>query len=156
MQFRNPREISQGCEISQPLRNFAGLRIFAAYEIVLHLFDLLTFLSHSLFFPNYPSCNSGQFIYFCNFACLGAVYMSRPDSRSDPIGGSEPSSGCETIYWDSLPFFFFITESKYHIQIQKNYHRSGVHQYLYTYTESHLHIQKLYFLHLQIRAQNIL
>ena len=29
--------------------------------------------------------------------------MSRPDSRSDPNGGSEPSSGRETIYWDSLP-----------------------------------------------------
>ena len=24
------------------------------------------------------------------------VAMSRPDPRSDPIGGSEPSSGCET------------------------------------------------------------
>ena len=29
--------------------------------------------------------------------------MSCPDSRSDPIDGSEPSSGCETINWDSLP-----------------------------------------------------
>ena len=33
--------------------------------------------------------------------------MSRPESRSDPIGGSEPSSGCETQDWDSLPDFFF-------------------------------------------------
>ena len=33
--------------------------------------------------------------------------MSRPDSRSDSIGESEPVSGCETIYWDSLLFFFF-------------------------------------------------
>ena len=35
--------------------------------------------------------------------------VSHPDSRSDPIGGSEPSSGCETQDWDSLPeiFFFF-------------------------------------------------
>ena len=73
--------------------------------------------------------------------------LSRPDSRSDPIGGSEPSSGCETIYWDYLPFFFFffITESKYHIHIQKNYHRSGDPQNLYTYTESHLHIQNCTF-----------
>ena len=39
------------------------------------------------------------------------IYMSRPDSRSDPIGGSEPSSGCETVYWDSLPDFFFKAES---------------------------------------------
>ena len=57
------------------------------------------------------------------------VRVSHPDSRSDPIGGSEHSSGCKTIYWDSLPDFFFkirtgtcgygphlITESKYHIQ----------------------------------------
>ena len=29
--------------------------------------------------------------------------MSHPDSRSDPIGGFESSSGCEDIYWDSLP-----------------------------------------------------
>ena len=34
--------------------------------------------------------------------------MSHPDSWFDPICGSEPSSGCETIYWDSLPFFFFL------------------------------------------------
>ena len=71
--------------------------------------------------------------------------LSHPDSRSDPIGGSEPSSGRKTIYWDSLPCFFFITESKYHIHIQKNYHRSGVPQNLYTYTESHLHIKNCTF-----------
>ena len=35
------------------------------------------------------------------------MLMSHPDSRSYPIGGSEPSSGCETIYWDSLLVFFF-------------------------------------------------
>ena len=33
--------------------------------------------------------------------------MSRPDSRPDPIGGSESSSGCETQDWDSLLDFFF-------------------------------------------------
>ena len=38
----------------------------------------------------------------------GMQHLSRPDSRSDQIGGSEPSSGCETIYWDSLPVFYFI------------------------------------------------
>ena len=32
--------------------------------------------------------------------------LSRPRSRFDPIGESEPFSGCETIYWDSLFFFF--------------------------------------------------
>ena len=86
--------------------------------------------------------------------------MSHPDSRSDPIGGSEPVSGCETIYWDSLPaFFFFIRESKYHLHIQNNNHRSGVHQILYTYTGSHLciHIPKttLHFNYI-FRAQDLL
>ena len=33
--------------------------------------------------------------------------LSRPESRFDLIGGSEPSSGCETRDWDSLPDFFF-------------------------------------------------
>ena len=72
--------------------------------------------------------------------------MSRPDSRSDPIGGSEPSSGCETQDWDSLPDFFFLKPiwylwvwpTSYNIikilyTNQKNYHRSGVHQNLDTY-----------------------
>ena len=84
-------------------------------------------------------------------------YVSHPDSRSDPKGGSEPSPGCETIYWDSLPIFFLRVElvlmgiqtisvkKKNHLHIQKNYHRSGVHQNLYTYTESHLHIQNYTF-----------
>ena len=80
--------------------------------------------------------------------------LSHHDSQSDPIGGSEPSSSCETIYWD----FFFLKSNLYlwvwptsynKIKIsytyQKNYHRSGVHQNLYTYTESHSLIQKLYF-----------
>ena len=31
--------------------------------------------------------------------------MSHPDSRSDLNGGSEPSPGRETIYWDSLLSF---------------------------------------------------
>ena len=38
------------------------------------------------------------------------VRLSRPRSWSDPIGESEPVSGCETIYWDSslyIYFFFF-------------------------------------------------
>ena len=33
--------------------------------------------------------------------------VSRLDSRPDPNGGSEPSSGRETMYWDSVPDFFF-------------------------------------------------
>ena len=38
-----------------------------------------------------------------------------------------------------------IIESKYQIHIQNNYHRSGVHKNLYTYTESHFHIQNCTF-----------
>ena len=51
--------------------------------------------------------------------------LSRPDSRSVPIGGSEPSSGCEIIYWDSLPALSDVGISKsynistYHIQKSK-------------------------------------
>ena len=82
--------------------------------------------------------------------------LSRPDPWSDPIGGSEPVSGCETIYWDSLLVFFFLRAelipvgiqtnfviTKIHLHIKRNYHRSGVHQNLYTYTKSHLLIQTL-------------
>ena len=59
-----------------------------------------------------------------------------------------------TLY---LFFFFFKTElvpvgiqtisviKKNHLHIQKNYHQSGVHQNLYTDTESHLHIQNWTF-----------
>ena len=83
--------------------------------------------------------------------------VSHPEFRSDPIGGSEPSSGCETQDWDSLPEFFFLKKpnlylwvwptsyNRIKISYQKNYHRSGVHQNLYTFTESHLHIQNCTF-----------
>ena len=37
--------------------------------------------------------------------------MSHPRSRSDPIGESEPVSGCETICWDSLFIYLFIFQS---------------------------------------------
>ena len=64
-----------------------------------------------------------------------------PTRLTDPnrIQGARLYTG--TLYF----FFFFITESKYHIHIQKNYHRSGVHQNQYTYTESHLQIQNCTF-----------
>ena len=86
--------------------------------------------------------------------------MSCPDSRSDPIGEFEQVSRCETIYWDSLPVFFFRAElilvgiqtifviTKNHLHTQKNYHKSGVHQNLYTYTKSHLFIQILIHVHI--------
>ena len=85
------------------------------------------------------------------------LWLVTPGSRSDPKGESEPSPGHETIIWDSLPLFFFFFKAeiipvgiktifvitKNHLHIQKNYHRSGVHQNLYTYTKSHLLIQTL-------------
>ena len=84
--------------------------------------------------------------------------LSRPDSRPDPIGGSEPSSGCETQDWDSLPdFFFFLnrtgacgydphlkTEFKYYIQI-KELPSKWCPSNLYTFIESHLLIQNCTF-----------
>ena len=42
-----------------------------------------------------------------NFLGLAGGLLSRPKSRPDPNGGSEPSSGRETMYWDSLQDFFF-------------------------------------------------
>ena len=47
--------------------------------------------------------------------------LSRPDSLSDPIGGSEPSSGCETIYWDSLLTFSDIGGPKSYNKIKISY-----------------------------------
>ena len=79
--------------------------------------------------------------------------LSHPDSRSDPIGESEPVSGAKP--YTEILYFFFSAElipvgiqtifviTKNHLHIQKNYHRSGVHQNLYTYTKSHLLIQAL-------------
>ena len=93
--------------------------------------------------------DAGHIKQFCSTPLL-----SHPDSRSDPIGGSEPSSGRETIYWDSLPDFFFlfflnrtgtcgygphlVTVSKYHIHLP-----SPIYNY------------KTVLLHLQIRARNL-
>ena len=102
-------------------------------------------------------CYSNLFCIVGLLECLRG-WMSRPDSRSDPIGRSEPSSGSETIYWDSYLIFFFKAElvpvgygptSYNRIKIsntyQTNYHRSGVHQNLYPYTESHLQIKNCTF-----------
>ena len=81
--------------------------------------------------------------------------MSHPDSRSDPIGGSEPSSGCETIYWDSLLTFSDIGGPKSYNRLKISYIKLQnkttivvVFTLSYTYSsESHLHIQN-YTLHL--------
>ena len=50
----------------------------------------------------------------------------------------------ETLYLIVFIFYFFkIIKISY--TYQKNYHRSGVHQNLYTYAESHLQIQNRTF-----------
>ena len=69
--------------------------------------------------------------------------MSHPDSRSDPNGGSQPSSRREAIYWDSLPIFFLIAELV-PVGIQTI---SVITKIIYIY--------KTVLLHLQIRARNL-
>ena len=82
--------------------------------------------------------------------------MSHPDSRSDPIGESEPSSEHETIYWDSLPIFIlflFFYNNRY---IYKRTTTGVVSIKIYTHILSLIYIYKTVLLHLQIRAQNLL
>ena len=62
------------------------------YELVL---NLTAFYLHKK--GSHGSSRSG---------CSG-LGVSRPDSRSDPIGESEPVSGCETIYLGLFTCFFF-------------------------------------------------
>ena len=96
--------------------------------------------------------------------------MSHPESRSDPIGGSEPSSGCETIYWDSLPVFFLkaelvsvsiqtisvITKIIYIYKSYQNKATTGVVSIkIYTHILSPIYIYKTVLLHLQIRVRNL-
>ena len=57
--------------------------------------------------------------------------VSRRDSRSDPIDESEPVSGYKTIYWDSLPVFFFFRAELIPVGIQT----------IFVITKNHLHIQ---------------
>ena len=79
--------------------------------------------------------------------------MSHPDSRFDLISGSEPSSGCETIYWDSLLTFSDIGGPKScniikisYTKLQNKTTTVEVFTVSYTYSsESHLHIQNYTF-----------
>ena len=81
--------------------------------------------------------------------------MSQPDSRSDLDGGSEPGSGRESIYWDSVPALSDICVSKsyncinmLYTKIQNKTTTVVVFTVSHTYSpESHLHIQKLYIFH---------
>ena len=78
--------------------------------------------------------------------------VSRPVSRSDPIGGSEPGLGRETRYWDYLLNFLDIGGPKsyniikrFYTKLQNQTTTVVVFIMSYTYsTESHLHVQKLY------------
>ena len=87
-----------------------------------------------------PVLSSFTFIRFSNIT----FQLSRPRSWSDPIGESEPVSGCETIYWDSsfkfiyLFIFFFRADlicgiqiifviTSNHLYLKRNYHQSGIH-----------------------------
>ena len=74
------------------------------------VFGLMNPLSNSSCTWTLSSCNSTRAI-LCGVIEMGEVpgcNLSRPRSRFDPIGESEPFSGCETIYWDSLFFFIFL------------------------------------------------
>ena len=101
-----------------------------------------------------------------SFDKLKAFFVT-PGSRSDPIGGSEPKFGARyylyyILYIGTLIDLFFLRAvpvpvgiqtifviTKIILHIQKNYHRSGVHHNIYTYTESHL------LIHVQFLLQNI-
>ena len=69
--------------------------------------------------------------------------MSRPRFPVRPDWRIRTGFGCETMYWDSF-FFFFFFQSLTHTcgytnnfcNNQLNYHRSGIHYNLYTYSKS--------------------
>ena len=67
--------------------------------------------------------------------------MSHLDSRSDQDGGSEPSLGCETIYWDSLPALSDIGVSKSYNRINILYTKiQNKTTTVVVFTVSHIHI----------------
>ena len=70
----------------------------------------------------------------CHTPIPGQTRLADPNR----VRGARPYTG--TLYL----FFVFFNRIKISHTYGKNYHQSGVHQYLYTYTESHLliHIQK--------------
>ena len=74
--------------------------------------------------------------HLCHAPIPGPILLADPNR----VSRSETELGRFTCF-----FFFFITGSKYYIHKQKNYHRSGVHQNVHTYTESHLKIQNCTF-----------
>ena len=80
-----------------------SLRVFmdlvAHFDFELHQMDVKTgFLNSNIEEEVYMKQPEG----FSSSESEHLVCMSRLESRSDPIGGSELSSGCETQDWDSL------------------------------------------------------
>ena len=82
--------------ISTPVSN-------SAWIIDSSAMDHMTFDSRQVSPLKSSSQNSVSTANGTSIPIIGEGSLSRLDSRSDPIGGSEPSSGRETIYWDSLP-----------------------------------------------------
>ena len=78
--------------------------------------------------------------------------LSRSDPRPTQMAGTNRVRGARLYTRTLIDLFFLRAElvpvgiqtisiiNKNHLHIQKNYHRSGVHQNLYTYTESHLYM----------------
>ena len=80
-----------------------------------------------------------------------ALTMSRPESRSDPIGGSEPVSGTRDSGLGLLNLIFFLKAELYLWVWPTSY---NLIKYFIHITESHLQIQNFTFT-LQIRARNL-
>ena len=77
------------------------------------------------------------------------TYFHAPIPGPIRFGGSEPSSGCETITRTLYLFFFLITTSKYHIHIKRT--TTGVVSIkIYIYRLSPIYIYKTVLLHLQL------
>ena len=136
--------------------------------ILFYTYTFLSFLSYTL--SRLASYTLSMFRLFQKRLnlCSDTNLTVTPASLSDPIGGSEPKSGARdylyTIYilycTRTLIDMFFLRVvlvavgiqtisviTKIILHIQKNYHRSGVHNNLYTYIKSHLLIQILIHVH---------
>ena len=112
-------------------------------KLMMNLIEMRMFKLMDMYHPS---------IFSTKFWRMSKGYMSHLDSWSDPIGGFEPSLGRETIYWD----FFFYIQNQNIIYISKELPLEWcpsksiyIYRVPFTYT-------KTIFLHLQIRAWNIL
>ena len=60
--------------------------------------------------------------------------LSRPDSRSDPIGESEPVSGSERLYLILFTCFFFFSELNLYLWVYKQFFCNNQNSFTYTNT----------------------